>query len=137
MTAPLSAPAAAATGALAAVPLDGLDPLAIRLVLLGHAHQAPAHLTAEALAQAQASLIGWRKLVANLARSPSRALTADAVQQAFDALADDLNASTALHTLHELEQRRDLPDGARFETYLRLDQVLALELGRDIGRDPA
>jgi len=121
-------------GPLGSIPLDGVEPLAVRLALLGHAHEASARLTAESLADAQATLARWRTLVADLARFPSQPLVADAVRAAFDGLADDLDAAPALRELHDLEERTELPAGARFETYLRVDQVLALELGREIGR---
>ncbi|GAA0683175.1 hypothetical protein GCM10010193_41260 [Kitasatospora atroaurantiaca] len=123
-----------AAGPLGSIPLDGLEPLAVRLALLGHAHEAPARLSAESLADAQATLTRWRAVVADLARFPSQPLVADAVRVAFDGLADDLDAMPALQALHDLEKRTELPPGARFETYLRVDQVLALELGREIGR---
>lgn len=138
--APVGEGSPAGAGPLGSLPLDGpdgldgLEPLAVRLALLGHAHQEPARLTVKDLAEAQKALTRWRTLVAELARAPSRPLIADLVRAAYGGLADDLDAAPALRALHDLESRAEWPEGARFETYLRVDQVLALELGREIGR---
>ncbi|MFJ9846932.1 hypothetical protein ACIRYZ_42180 [Kitasatospora sp. NPDC101155] len=116
--------------------VDRHDPLALRLIFLEHAVTAPIRLTDEDLANATARLAHWRALVADSAREPSRPPEADMVQAGFDGLDEDLDARVAVRALHALEARAALPDGARFETFVRLDQILALELGRDIGRTP-
>ncbi|MGW3045899.1 hypothetical protein ACWC9T_39185 [Kitasatospora sp. NPDC001159] len=140
VTGPVTAPrhARADSGAepLASVTLDEHDPLALRLTFLEHAVTAPIRLTADDLANAAARLARWRALVASLACEPSRPPEADMVQGGFDGLNEDLDARAAVRALHALEARAALPDGARFETFVRLDQILALELGRDIGRTP-
>ncbi|MGW2248607.1 hypothetical protein ACWCXH_00170 [Kitasatospora sp. NPDC001660] len=118
-----------------ALPPEG-DPLALRLVLLEHAVTAPVRLTADALADAAERLVRWRGLVADLACMPSGPPEADMVRASFDGLDEDLDARVALRALDALETRADLPPGTRFETFVRLDQILALELGRDIGRGP-
>ncbi|MFD8080907.1 hypothetical protein ACFV4F_04315 [Kitasatospora sp. NPDC059722] len=112
------------------------DPLALRLALLEHAVTTPVRLTADTLADAAEKLTRWRALVADLASMPSGAPEADMVQASFDGLDEDLDARVALRALDALEARTDLSPGTRFETFVRLDQVLALELGRDIGRGP-
>ncbi|MBO1418962.1 hypothetical protein [Streptomyces sp. FH025] len=117
-------------------PASERDPRALRLVLLEHAVTAPVRLTAAALTDAAARLARWRALVADLARAPSGPLDTDTVRASFDGLNEDLDARVALGALEVLEDRADLPEGARFETYVHLDQVLALELERDIGRGP-
>ncbi|MFC9330438.1 hypothetical protein [Kitasatospora sp. NPDC057015] len=124
----------APSGPLAGLTPDGLEPLAVRLALLGTQHHLPVELTADVLAGAQATLDRWRRLVAECARTPSRPPIADAVQDAFDGFADDLDAAPALRLLDGLAARTDLPPGAVFETFVRVDQVLALELSRDVGR---
>ncbi|MEE1782392.1 hypothetical protein PUR71_05540 [Streptomyces sp. SP17BM10] len=112
------------------------DPLALRLALLEHAVTAPVRLTTGTLADAAEKLTRWRALVADLASMPSGAPEADLVQASFDGLDEDLDARVALRALDALEARTDLSPGTRFETFVRLDQILALELGRDIGRGP-
>ncbi|MGW7580497.1 hypothetical protein ACWGKU_07000 [Kitasatospora sp. NPDC054768] len=112
------------------------DPLALRLDFLEHAVTDPVRLTAASLTDAAARLSRWRALVADLARAPSGPVDADMVQASLDGLNEDLDARVAVRVLYALEDRSDLPDGTRFETCVRLDQVLALELARDIGRGP-
>ncbi|MET8629158.1 hypothetical protein ABZW30_36415 [Kitasatospora sp. NPDC004669] len=140
VTGPVTAPRPARpdSGAepLASITLDEHDPLALRLTFLEHAVTAPIRITADDLADAAARLARWRALVADLACEPSRPPEADMVQGGFDGLNEDLDARVAVRALHALEARAALPDGARFETFVRLDQILALELGRDIGRPP-
>ncbi|WBP84840.1 hypothetical protein [Kitasatospora cathayae] len=118
------------------ITVDGPDPLALRLTFLEHAVTAPIRLTDDDLADAAETLARWRALVADTAREPSGPPDAGMVQAGFDGLDEDLDARVAVRALHALEARAALPDGTRFETYVRLDQVLALELGRDIGRTP-
>ncbi|MEV7027863.1 hypothetical protein, partial [Kitasatospora sp. NPDC093558] len=112
------------------------DPLALRLALLEHPVTAPVRLTTDTLADAADKLTRWRALVADLASMPSGPPEADMVAASFDALDDDLDARVTLRALDALEARTDLSPGTRFETFVRLDQILALELGRDIGRGP-
>ena len=54
----------------------GLDPLALRLVLLGRRYRDPLTVTWPALAAAGAELASWRGLVADWANLPSRPLSA-------------------------------------------------------------
>ncbi|MGA5823329.1 hypothetical protein ACPC54_36380 [Kitasatospora sp. NPDC094028] len=112
------------------------DPFALRLLLLEHAVTDPVRITAAALADAEARIARWRALVADFACAPSGPPDADMVQAGFDGLNENLDARVALRALQALDERSDLADGTRFETCLRLDQVLALELARDIGRGP-
>ena len=52
---------------------------------------------------------------------------------AFD---DDLDTPAALRVLRTLEQDTEIPPGAKFETFAYADQLLGLDLARDIGRAP-
>ncbi|MDF2254968.1 hypothetical protein [Streptantibioticus ferralitis] len=116
---------------------DAPEPLAVRLALLGQAHQRAADLDPAVLADAQTLLDRWRRLVATWADAPSLPLHIEAVRRAFAAFHDDLDTATALTVLRELESDPGVPDGARFESFLRVDRVLGLELPRDIGRQHA
>ncbi|MFE3109980.1 hypothetical protein ACFXKJ_19795 [Kitasatospora indigofera] len=136
VTAPYLPDEAGLPSPLAALSPAGPEPLAVRLALLGTPHHAPADLTAESLAEAQATLHRWRRVVAEAARTVSRPPFADAVELAFDGFADDLDPAPALRLLDELSTRPELPTGAVFETFVRVDQVLALELSRDVGWSP-
>ncbi|MFD9796545.1 hypothetical protein ACFWXK_36960 [Streptomyces sp. NPDC059070] len=116
---------------------DDEDALALRLLLLDRPHHEPAELTRQALDGARTALARWRAAVAAWAEEPSKPLRADLVNTARAALEDGLDTRTALRLLEELEADGDVPAGARFETFARLDRVLALELTREIGRSPA
>lgn len=113
--------------------LAGDEPMAVRLALLSFPYREPADLTEETLAEARATVEGWRLRVAQWAQSPSRpmpARIAETVQSVFG----DLDTVSALAVLRSLEADPDVPAGAKFETFLYADRVLGLDLPRDIGR---
>lgn len=125
----LTAVVGAATGP------SGDDPLALRLVLLSVPWSEPADLTQDALAQAADTLDGWRRQVAGWARSPSRPVPAPLAEQ-IGAAVDGLDTGWLLALLRGQAADEPLPPGVRFETFVYVDRLLALELPRDIGRDP-
>jgi hypothetical protein len=113
--------------------LAGDEPLAVRLALLSFPYHEPVDLTEEMLAEARATVARWRLRVAQWAQSPSRpvpAPIADTVRSAFG----DLDTPSALALLRDLERNPDVPAGAKFETFLYADRILALDLPGEIGR---
>ncbi|WP_204051641.1 cysteine--tRNA ligase [Microbispora siamensis] len=122
-----------------AVPLSGvvaagLDPLSVRLALLEQHYRRPVDLTWDALRAADEELRRLRRRVAEWAESPSRPIDdahAERVQRALD---DDLDTPGALRLLRNLEADESVAPGAKFETFLHFDHVLALDLPADIGR---
>ena len=116
---------------VAAVTDGGLDPLALRLALLGTPYRDPVDLSWEAVAAADVELRRWRRAVATWAEAPSAPVVGegDAVLAAF---ADDLDTPRALQVLQEVE-RSAAPDGAKFETSAWADRLLGLDLARDVG----
>lgn len=112
----------------------GLDPLALRLAFLEHRYTEPADLGWDALAAADRTLRYWRKLVAEWAQSPSKPMSAPVTAQVAGGFDDDLDTPAALAALHALEQDDQVPPGAKFETFAHADQLLGLDLARDIGR---
>ncbi|OPG05941.1 cysteine--tRNA ligase [Microbispora sp. GKU 823] len=122
-----------------AVPLSGvvaagLDPLSVRLALLEQHYRRPVDLTWDALRAADEELRRLRRRVAEWAESPSRPIDdahAERVQRALD---DDLDTPGALRLLRDLEADESVAPGAKFETFLHFDHVLALDLPADIGR---
>ena len=111
----------------------GLDPLALRLVLLGTPYRDDLNLNWGVLEAAGKTLQHWRESVAEWALSPSVAMSArhaDAVTAAFE---NDLDTPAALHELDTLAADRDVPPGAKFETFAALDRLFGLDLARDIG----
>ncbi|MFF0401765.1 hypothetical protein ACFYSJ_39585 [Streptomyces sp. NPDC005248] len=109
------------------------DPLALRMLLLGHAYRTPVMVTGAALAEARRTLRHWRQLVADWAQEPSKPIPADLVQRAHAALADNLGSPAVLDMLRSMESDADVPAGAKFETFAHLDRVLGLDLAREVG----
>ena len=112
----------------------GLDPLALRLVLLGRRYRDPLTVTWPALSAAGAELASWRGLVADWANLPSRPLSPahrGRIAAAFD---DDLDTPAALAVLRDLAADAAVPPGARFETFADADRLFGLDLVRDVGR---
>jgi cysteinyl-tRNA synthetase len=114
----------------------GLDPLALRLAFLEHRYRQQLNLTWPALQDADATLRRWRGQVAQWATHPSRPMHAPSVAQMADAFDDDLDTPAAVRALRELARSTDIPPGAKFETFAHIDQLLGLDLARDIGRAP-
>ncbi|MBZ3902139.1 MULTISPECIES: hypothetical protein [Streptomyces] len=106
---------------------------ALRLALLAQPHRAPATLDATALAEAADTVAHWRAAVAAWATRPSRPVPEPVRQALRAAWEDDLDVRAVLGVLREVEGARDVPDGARFETYAYADRLLGLELTREIG----
>lgn len=130
-----STAAAGATGAFTgALAGAGVDPLALRLALLQHAYREPAELSREDLTAADGVVREWRAQVADWANSPSKPMCAQYttdITAAFDA---DLDTVTALRTVSALAADTEIPAGSKFESFVYLDQLLGLDLARDIGR---
>jgi cysteinyl-tRNA synthetase len=112
----------------------GLDPLALRLAFLEHRYRQQMNLGWDTLEAADKTLRRWRERVASWACSPSAVMPSrytDAVTAAFD---NDLDTPTGLRTLRALERDESVPPGARFEAFAHLDQLLGLDLARDVGK---
>jgi hypothetical protein len=109
------------------------EPLAVRLALLSFPYHQPADLTEDVLARASATVGHWRLQVAEWAESPSRPMPKQITETLRGAF-DDLDTVSALALLKGLASDADLPPGAKFETFLYADRILALDLPRDIGR---
>ena len=122
---------------LADLTARGLDPLALRLVFLDHRYRQQLNLTWAVLDAADRTLRRWRERVAEWARSPSRPMCAGYVGDFNAAFDDDLDTPAALRVLRPLEKDGEIPPGAKFETFAYADQMLGLDLARDIGREPA
>ncbi|HVE62817.1 MAG TPA: hypothetical protein VNB94_03300 [Mycobacteriales bacterium] len=114
------------------VPGDGepfdldVDPLAMRLALLGHDDGAtPAAATAE--------LARWRQSTATWAESPSAPYVTDVVARCHGALERNLDVAQVLAVLREVAADPLVPPGAKFETFAHLDALLGLDLTRSVG----
>ncbi|PZG42133.1 cysteine--tRNA ligase [Spongiactinospora gelatinilytica] len=122
---------------LSDVTAAGLDPLAVRLALLEHRYRQQMNLTWETLRAADRTLRRWRTRVAQWAESASRPMSAGYVSRAQEAIDDDLDLPAALRIMRDLERDEGEPPGAKFEAFLHLDHILALDLSADIGKVPA
>jgi L-cysteine:1D-myo-inositol 2-amino-2-deoxy-alpha-D-glucopyranoside ligase len=76
---------------------DGIDPMAIRLALLGHHYRGDWEWSAHDLDSARQRLTSWRAAVGTSKAPDAR----DVVRALREALADDLDAPRALHTVDE------------------------------------
>ncbi|MFE9880574.1 hypothetical protein [Streptomyces sp. NPDC005784] len=108
------------------------DPTALRLALLARRRDLPLRLDADALAEAEGTLKGWRAAVAGWATRPSKPVPEDVRLRLRAAWEDDLDVLAVLDVLRWVETS-DVAEGARFETYAYADRLLGLELTREIG----
>ncbi len=118
------------TGLLA----DGEDPLALRLALLTASYHTDVRVGAGDIAAAATRLRSWRTLVAGWAAHPSQPMSRRYLTEVSAAIDDDLDFPTALRHLDALAADDLVPAGAKFETFAHLDQVLGLDLAREVGR---
>jgi hypothetical protein len=115
-------------------PAEGREPLAVRLALLRHLRGKPVSLEPATLDQAEQTLGEWRRSVAAWAKHPSAPMHPTTVESARAALDDNLDVPAVLGLLPQLIENPAVPPGAKFETFVFLDQVLALDLARDVGQ---
>ena len=116
------------------VPAQRREPVAIRLALLRQPRGEPVSLTAATLDQAEQTLREWRRSVATWAEHPSAPMHPATVESARAALDDNLDVPTVLSLLAQLIENPAVPPGAKFEAFVFLDQVLALDLAQNVGQ---
>jgi hypothetical protein len=109
------------------------DQLAVRLALMSIPQDHAADLDDGVLARAGHLMAQWLDQVAGWAESPSRPMPQD-VRSTLDVAFGDLDMPRALQRLAALADEPDVPEGARFETFVFADRVLGLELARLVGR---
>ncbi|GAA1839884.1 hypothetical protein [Actinomadura bangladeshensis] len=109
------------------------DALTARLAMLEVPYREPVELSDARLAAAAERLDAWRGKVAEWATSPGRPMSREYADQADAALADDLDTPGALAVLDRLAADPDVPPGAKLETFIHLDMLLALGLVAAIG----
>jgi hypothetical protein len=113
---------------------DGRDPLAVRLALLTRHYRTDVDLSGEDLREADESLTSWRRQVAGWAESPGKALNRDYVGEAVAALDFDLDTPRVFPVLSRLAEDASVAPGAKFETVIKLDMILGLDLVALVGR---
>ena len=106
----------------------GMDPMVIRLVLLGHHYRGDWHWDEADVSAAGARLDKWRSAVAR----PVGAATDDVVTDVLAALADDLDAPFALrlidHWANSTDFGADVEEGAGEVIRALVDSALGVEL---------
>jgi hypothetical protein len=122
------------TGACVLAPYDGLDPLAVRLALLQWHYRTDVSLTREDLEAAATALTARRQSVAQWAENPGKAPDSAYVAEAIAALDDDLDTPKTFKILNRLAEDPRVPPGAKFETVIKLDMILGLDLVALVGR---
>ncbi|MCW2944098.1 MAG: Cysteinyl-tRNA synthetase-like protein [Actinoallomurus sp.] len=113
---------------------DGLDPLAVRLALLSRHYRSDVTLTRGDLAEAESSLTSWRRRVAGWAESPGKSLSSEYVGEAVAALDSDLDTPSVFPVLSRLAEDASVPPGTKFETAIKVDMILGLDLVGLVGR---
>jgi hypothetical protein len=113
---------------------DGRDPLAVRLSLLMRHYRTDVDLSDEDLREAEEELTSWRREVAGWAESPGKALSREYVGEAVAALDSDLDTPGVFSVLSRLAGDASVDPGARFETAIKLDMILGLDLVALVGR---
>jgi nucleotide-binding universal stress UspA family protein len=109
------------------------DPPAVRLAMLSTHYRTPIE-PGQVLDVSTDRLRRWRELVAAWANSPGRPMSAGYVAAAGAAFDDDLDTPAVLSLLDRLAEDAEVPPGSKFETFVHLDLILALDLVSAIGR---
>jgi hypothetical protein len=113
----------------------GVEPAVVRLALLSVPRRETVRLGPAVLGEARDTLARWRRAVADWARRPSRPVPDEVRARLRAAWEDDLDIPAVLRVLGQVAEApaEDVPDGARFETYVHADRLLGLDLARDLG----
>jgi hypothetical protein len=114
--------------------LNAWDPSAVRLALLRIPFHEEARLSLARLHRAGETLQRWRYKVADWADLPSAPASSALLETARNRLVTDLDAGSVLTLLHRLEMAHDVPGGSKFESFMYLDRILAVDLARLIGK---
>ena len=112
---------------------EGVDPMAIRLVLLAQHYRSDWDYTPDLLAAAQARLDRWRESLSVNAAPPAE----DTVASIRAALADDLNAPKALAVVASVARDPDLSDADKWSLLADFDQVLGFGLTEAVDPEAA
>ena len=105
----------------------GLDPLAIRLSLLEHRYRSQMDLTWNSISASHKNLNRIRERMQEWAKS-SGSVDKNYLAQFESALNEDLDTNKVLQLLRTLEKDQTVSDGDKFQTVLKFDEVLGLDL---------
>jgi cysteinyl-tRNA synthetase len=107
----------------------GLDPLAIRLSLLEHRYRSQMDLTWNSISASHKNLNRIREKMQEWAKS-SGSVDKNYLAQFESALNEDLDTNKVLQLLRTLEKDESVSNGDKYQTVLKFDEVLGLDLNR-------
>jgi L-cysteine:1D-myo-inositol 2-amino-2-deoxy-alpha-D-glucopyranoside ligase len=107
---------------------EGVDPMAIRLAILGHHYRSDWDWTGQDLTDAEARLAAWRKALS----APAGAPAAPVVDDVLAALADDLDAPRAVAAVHDWASRTLEGDATEPGSPATIATALDAALGLDL-----
>ena len=105
----------------------GLDPLAIRLSLLEHRYRSQMDLTWNSISASHKNLNRIRERMQEWSQSSGK-LDKNYLGQFESALNEDLDTNKVLQLLRTLEKDETVSNGDKFQTILKFDEVLGLDL---------
>ena len=105
----------------------GLDPLAIRLSLLEHRYRSQMDLTWNSISASHKNLNRIRERMQEWSKS-SGSVDKNYLAKFESALNEDLDTNKVLQLLRTLEKDQTVSDGDKFQTVLKFDEVLGLDL---------
>jgi cysteinyl-tRNA synthetase len=105
----------------------GLDPLAIRLSLLEHRYRSQMDLTWNSISASHKNLNRIRERMQEWSKS-SGSVDKNYLAQFESALNEDLDTNKVLQLLRKLEKDKAVSNGDKFQTVLKFDEVLGLDL---------
>ena len=105
----------------------GLDPLAIRLSLLEHRYRSQMDLTWNSISASHKNLNRIRERMQEWSKSSGN-VDKKYLAQFESALNEDLDTNKVLQLLRTLEKDQTVSDGDKFQTVLKFDEVLGLDL---------
>jgi cysteinyl-tRNA synthetase len=104
----------------------GYDPLSLRFCLLENRYRSQMDLTWDSIAAANATLKRWRR------SGFGKASNYGPDQPTIEALNNDLDTPRVMQRLRSIEKDAKLSDAEKARVFTFADQVLGLDLGRDL-----
>jgi len=104
----------------------GFDPLALRFCLLENRYHSQMDLTWDSIAAANTTLKRWRR------NGWGNAINYSADLAIIESLNNDLDTPRVMQRLRSVEKDPNLSDKEKAEIFTFADQVLALDLGREV-----